>query len=55
MLCRLVRKRFGLEAAEQSAPLLERIADARLLADLGEQLLESPDGEAWLQALRAHH
>jgi hypothetical protein len=52
-LLRLVRKRFGAAVAEQSAPLLDRIADAEVLEELGEVLLDSPDGAAWLQALRA--
>lgn len=43
MLLRQVRKRFGAEVAEQSSPLLERIADSQPLEDLGEQLLESAD------------
>jgi hypothetical protein len=33
-------------------PLLERITDPQPLEDLGEQLLDSVDGDAWLQALR---
>ena len=53
MLLRLVRKRFGADAAEQSLPLLERIDNAQSLEDLCEQLLDSPNPEAWLQALRA--
>lgn len=51
-LLRQVGKRFGAEVAEQSAPLLERIDDFQPLEDLFEQLLDSADGEAWLQALR---
>ncbi len=52
LLLRMVRKRFGAEAAERSAPLLERIEDTGRLEDLGEALLDSADGEGWLQALR---
>jgi len=52
LLLRQARKRFGAQVAEQSMPLLERITDPQPLEDLGEQLLDSVDGDAWLQALR---
>ena len=52
LLLRQARKRFGAQVAEQSQPLLERITDPQRLEDLGEQLLDSVDGDAWLQTLR---
>jgi len=52
MLVRQVQRRFGDEVAENSRPLLARIADPQQLDDLAEVLLDSPDGEAWLSALR---
>jgi hypothetical protein len=51
LLLRLIRKRFGPEVAGQSQPFLERITDAQPLEDLGEALLDSPDGKTWLQIL----
>jgi len=51
LLLRLIRKRFGPEVAGQSQPLLERITDAQPLEDLGEALLDSPDGATWLRIL----
>jgi hypothetical protein len=51
LLLRQIRKRFGPEVAGQSQPLLERITDAQPLEDLGESLLDSPDGATWLQVL----
>jgi hypothetical protein len=51
LLLRQVRKRFGAEVAGQSQPLLERITDAQLLEDLGEALLDSPEGVIWLRIL----
>jgi len=51
-LLRLVRKRFGAEVAEQSTPMIQRIDDPQILEDLFEQLLDSTDGEVWLQGLR---
>lgn len=48
----MVRKRFGAEVAEQSAPLLDRIDAPERLEDLGEVLLDSADGVAWLDALK---
>jgi hypothetical protein len=51
LLLRQIRKRFGPEVAGQSQPLLEGITDAQPLEDLGEALLDSPDGATWLQIL----
>jgi hypothetical protein len=51
LLVRLIRKRFGQEIAGESQPLLDRITDAQPLEDLGEALLDSPDGVTWLQIL----
>jgi hypothetical protein len=51
LLLRQIRKRFGPEVAGQSQPLLDRIADAQPLEDLGEALLDSADGTTWLQIL----
>jgi hypothetical protein len=51
LLLRQIRKRFGPEVAGQSQPVLERITDAQPLEDLGEALLDSPDGATWLQVL----
>jgi len=51
LLLRLTRKRFGSEVADQSQPLLARIADAQTLEDLGEALLDSADDAAWLRIL----
>jgi hypothetical protein len=51
LLLRLIRKRFGPEVAGQSRPFLERITDAQPLEDLGEALLDSPDGTTWLRIL----
>jgi hypothetical protein len=48
-----VRRRFGPTIAEQTQPLLARIADLQTLEDLGDQLLISPDGADWLRAVRA--
>ena len=53
LLLRLIHKRFGPEVARQSEALLAGIADAQRLEDLGEALLDSADGTAWLQALAA--
>lgn len=51
ILVRLVRRRFGSTVAQQTEPLLARIADLRTLEDLGDQLLISADGNAWLLAV----
>ena len=53
LLVRQVRKRFGLAVAEESARLLASIAQAELLEELAERLLDSTEGAAWLQALRS--
>lgn len=52
LLVRLVRRRFGPEIAEQSALLLAGLSDLQQLEELGDQLLLSPDGAAWLSHLR---
>jgi hypothetical protein len=51
LLLRLIRKRFGPAVGGQSQPLLGHITDAQPLEDLGEALLDSPDGATWLQVL----
>ncbi|MEA1053969.1 hypothetical protein U5801_29765, partial [Lamprobacter modestohalophilus] len=53
MLSRLTYRRFGEATAEQSKPLLERIADADRLEELADDFVLCADGEAWLVALRA--
>ena len=53
LLVRQVRKRFGLAVADESALLLAPIDDADTLGDLAEQLLDSPDGAGWLDAIRS--
>ena len=53
LLLRQARKRFGADIVEQSQPLLDQIDDPQALEDLGEQLLDSADGDTWLRALRA--
>lgn len=53
ILIRQVRRRFGPAIAEQSAPLLAQIVDLQQLEDLGDQLLLSANGAAWLEALRS--
>ncbi|WP_462322657.1 hypothetical protein [Halochromatium sp.] len=45
-------RRFGPAIAEQSLSLLAKIADFQQLEDLGDQLLLTADGTAWLQVLR---
>lgn len=52
-LLRLIRRRFGETAADQSAPTLERIAQPPVLEDLFESLLDCPDESAWLAWLQA--
>ncbi len=52
ILIRQVRRRFGPVIAEQSVPLLAKLVDLQQLEELGDQLLLSADGAAWLQALR---
>ena len=51
LLLRQIRHRFGSVVAQASAPLLEQVADAGALEELGELMLDCPDGEAWLKAL----
>ena len=53
LLLRLTRRRFGADVAEASMPLLEQIADPAVLEELGEALLDCPQGEDWLKALTA--
>ena len=52
LLCRQARRRFGLKIAAEAEPLLATITDLQQLEELGDLLLSSPDGPAWLQALR---
>ena len=52
LLLRQIRKRFDETTAEQSAPLLDQIADGEKLEDLGEAIIDAVDKAAWLQALR---
>jgi hypothetical protein len=52
LLCRQTRRRFGPNIAAEAEPLLAAIADLHQLEELGDLLLASPDGAAWLQALR---
>lgn len=51
LLSRMVRRRFGGQAAEQSQPLLSQFSEPEQLEDLGELLLDCNNGEAWLAAL----
>jgi hypothetical protein len=52
LLCRQARRRFGPKIAAEAEPLLATITDLQQLEELGDLLLSSPDGPAWLQALR---
>ncbi len=52
ILIRQVRRRFGAEVAEQTRPLLARISDLEQLEELADQLLLSPDGDAWLTQVK---
>ena len=52
-LLRLIRRRFGETVADQSTPVLERIEQPSILEDLFENLLDCPDGSAWLARLQA--
>ena len=52
LLIRLARRRFGDAIATQAEPLVSAIDDLQQLEELGDLLLTSPNGEAWLQALR---
>ena len=49
---RLARRRFGADVAERGAPLLDQVAKAEALDDLVEALIDSPDGGAWLDAVK---
>lgn len=51
LLVRQVRRRFGAEAAQISAGLLEGVTDTRVLEDLGERLFDSQDATDWLGVL----
>ena len=51
LLLRQVRRRFGPVVGERSQMLLARIAEPAVLEELGEELLDCADGEAWLAAL----
>jgi len=51
LLIRQITKRFDATTAELSAPLLDRIADAQRLEDLGEALFDAEDSGAWLRLL----
>lgn len=53
LLRRQIHRRFGEAVAQQSQPLLERIADSSVLEEIGELLLDS-SSDALLQFLRAH-
>lgn len=52
LVLRLVRRRFGPAVAERSAPLLARVLVPETLEQLGEAVLDCPDGETWLAELR---
>jgi predicted transposase/invertase (TIGR01784 family) len=51
-LLRLIRRRFGETVADQSTPVLEGIEQPSILEDLFENLLDCPDGSAWLARLQ---
>ncbi len=53
LLLRMARRRFGAELALRGSALLERVSDPQTLEDLGEALIDSPDGDTWLDALNA--
>ncbi len=53
LVLRLVRRRLGPAVAERSAPLLARVLVPEVLEQLGEAVLDCPDGETWLAELRA--
>jgi hypothetical protein len=46
LLLRVARKRFAADVAEQSAPMLKRVASPRILEDLADALLDAADAEA---------
>ena len=51
LLLRMVRRRFGAQAAEQSQSLLSRFSKPEQLEDLGELLLDCNDDATWLAAM----
>ena len=51
LLLRMVRRRFGAQAAEQSQSLLGRFSKPEQLEDLGELLLDCNDDATWLAAM----
>lgn len=53
MLCNQVATRFGPEAAPQSRGLMAGIEDLDKLRKLAGPVINSPDADAWLAALRA--
>jgi hypothetical protein len=53
MLLRQVRRRFGGNLVEQSAPVLEQIQQPLVFEDLGEALFDCPDEQAWLARINA--
>ena len=53
LLKRLIHRRFGETAAEQSKPLLERIGGADRLEALADDFVLCADADAWLATLRA--
>ena len=52
ILQRLIHRRFGEAAAEQSKPLLDQITKLECFEELADQLLLCTDADAWLNALR---
>lgn len=53
MLVRQIELRFGPEVAAESRPLMERIDDFDVLLKLADTILDSPNSDAWLAAMRA--
>ena len=51
LLVRMARRRFGPECAKVTGTLLDQVTDPKTLEDLGEALIDSPDGTTWLRAL----
>lgn len=51
LVLRMVRRKFGPAAMEQSRALLETITESTVLEDLGEGILDCADGAAWLAML----
>ncbi len=52
LILRLANRRFGPAVAERSAPLLARVVAPEALEFLGDAVLDTTDGEAWLAELR---